>query len=109
MSPLGSILVSVNSDAVGKDVGNGIILEIVIGVALTIRDGLHCNPQESAPPTVTNGIGSYAPPLVGIRVVFDHRVAFIFVIVMANAEVVFQEDDKSSNVKRYLINYPVSR
>jgi hypothetical protein len=36
MFPLGSILVSVNSDAVGKDVGNGIVLEIVIGVALPI-------------------------------------------------------------------------
>jgi hypothetical protein len=29
-------------------------------------------------------------------VVFDHRVAFIFVIVMANVEVVFQEGDESS-------------
>ena len=33
---LRSILVSVNFDAVKKDVGNGIILEIVIGVALPI-------------------------------------------------------------------------
>jgi hypothetical protein len=96
MSPLGSILVSVNSDAVGKDVGNGIVLEIVISVALPIRDGLRRNPQESAPPTVADDVGSYAPPLVGVRVVFDHRVAFIFVVVMANVEVVFQEGDESS-------------
>jgi hypothetical protein len=34
--PLGSILVSVNSNAVGKDVGGGIVLEIVIGIALPI-------------------------------------------------------------------------
>jgi hypothetical protein len=34
--PLGSILVSITSDAVGKDDGGGIILEIVIGVALPI-------------------------------------------------------------------------
>ncbi len=87
---------SVNSDAFGKDVGNGIVLEIVISVALPIRDGLRCNPQESAPPTVANNVGSYAPPLVGVRVVFDHRVAFIFVVVMANVEVVFQEGDESS-------------
>jgi hypothetical protein len=31
--PLGSILVSVNSDAVGKDVGGSTVLEIAIGVA----------------------------------------------------------------------------
>jgi hypothetical protein len=93
MSPLGSILVSVNTDAVGKDVGNGIGLEIVIGVALPVRDGLRCNPQESTPPTVADNIGSYVPPLVGIRVVFDHRVAFIFVVIMANVEVVFQEQE----------------
>jgi hypothetical protein len=96
MSPLGSILVSVNSDVVGKDVGNGIVLEIVIGIALPIRDGLRCNPQESAPPRVTNNVDSYAPPLVSVRVVFDHRVAFIFVVVMANVKVVFQEGDESS-------------
>jgi hypothetical protein len=29
-------------------------------------------------------------------VVFNHRVAFIFVVVMANVEVVFQEGDESS-------------
>jgi hypothetical protein len=34
--PLGSMLVSINSDAIGKDVGGGIILEIVINVALPI-------------------------------------------------------------------------
>ena len=84
---------SVNSDAVGKDVGNGIVHEIVIGVALPIRDGLRRNPQESAPPTVADDVVSYAPPLVGVRVVFDHRVAFIFVVVMANVEVVFQEQE----------------
>ncbi len=61
---------SVNSDAVGKDVGNGIVLEIVIGIALPIQYGLRCNPQESAPPTVANDVGSYAPPLVGICVVY---------------------------------------
>ncbi len=83
---------SVNSNAVGKDVGNGIVLEIVIGVALPIQDGLRCNAQESAPPTVADNIGSYAPPLVGICVVFNHR-AFIFVVVMANVEVVFQEQE----------------
>jgi hypothetical protein len=60
--PLGSILVSVNSNAVGKDVGGGIVLEIVIGVALPIQDGLCCHTQESTPPTVTNDIGSFAPP-----------------------------------------------
>ncbi len=87
---------SVNSDAVGKDVGNGIVLEIVIGVALPIRDSLCCNRQESAPPTVADNVGSYAPPLVGACVVFDHHIAFIFVIVMANVKVVFQEGDESS-------------
>jgi hypothetical protein len=93
MSPLLSILVSVDSDAVGKDVGNGIVLEIVISVALPIRDGLRCNPQESAPTTVANDVGSYAPPLVSICVVFNHRVAFIFVVLMANVKVVFQEQE----------------
>ncbi len=87
---------SVNSNAVGKDVGNGIVLETVIGVALPIRDGLCPNPQESAPPTVANNVGSYAPPLVGVRVIFDHCIAFIFVVIMANVEVVFQEGDESS-------------
>ncbi len=96
---------SVDSDAVGKDVGNGIILEIVIGVALPIRDGLHRNPQESALPTVANNIGSYAPPLVGVCVVFDHHVAFIFAAVMANIEIVFQEQegDESSASKGGMI------
>ena len=60
--PLGSILVSVNSDVVGKDVSGGIVLEIVIGVALPIRDGLPRYPQESAPPTVVDNVGSFAPP-----------------------------------------------
>jgi hypothetical protein len=96
MSPLGSILVSFNSDAVGKDVGNGIVLEVVIGVALPIRDGLRCNPQESAPPTAAADVGSYAPPLVGVRVVFDNRTTFIFAVVIANVKVVFQEGDESS-------------
>jgi hypothetical protein len=59
MSPLKSILVSVNSDAVRKDVGNGIVLEIVIGIALPIRAGLCRNPQESAPPTVADDIGTF--------------------------------------------------
>ncbi len=90
------MLLSVNSDAVGKDVDNGIIPEIVIGVTLPIRDGLHHNPQESAPPMVADNVGSYAPPLIGVSVVFTHRVAFIFVVVMANVEVVFQESDESS-------------
>jgi hypothetical protein len=36
------------------------------------------------------------PPLIGVCVVFNHRIAFIFVIIMANIEVVFQEGDKSS-------------
>ncbi len=85
----------VNSDAVQKDVGNGIVLEIVIGVALPIQDGLCCNPQEPAPLTFADDVGSYAPPLIGICVVFDHRVTFNFVIVMANVEVVFQEGDES--------------
>ncbi len=84
---------SVNSDAVGKDVGNGIVLEIVINIALPIQDGLCCNPQESAPPMVANNVGSYAPPLVGVCVVFGHRVAFIFVLIMANVKVVFQEQE----------------
>jgi hypothetical protein len=107
MSPFGSILVSINSDAVGKDVGNGIILEIVIGVALPIRDGLCRNPQESAPPMVADNLGSYAPPLVGVRVVFNHRVAFIFVVVMANVKVVFQEQegDESSASEGGMILY----
>ncbi len=60
--PLGSILKSVNSDVVGNDVGGGIVLEIVIGVALPIQDGLPCHPQESAPPTVVDNVGSFAPP-----------------------------------------------
>jgi hypothetical protein len=34
--PLGSILVSINSNVVGKDVTGGIVLEISIGVALPI-------------------------------------------------------------------------
>jgi hypothetical protein len=80
---------------VRKDVGNGVVLEIVIGIALPIQDGLCCNPQESAPPMVTDNIGSYAPPLIGVHVVFNHRVALIFVIVMANVKVVFQEGDES--------------
>ncbi len=87
---------SIDSDAVGKDVGNSIVLEIVIGIALPIQDSLRCNPQESSPPTIADDIGSYAPPLVGVRVVFDHRVAFIFVVVMANIKVVFQEGYESS-------------
>jgi hypothetical protein len=75
--PLGSILVSLNSDAFGTDVGGGIVLAIVIGIAVPIRDGLRRHPQESAPPTVVNDVGTYAPPpLVGICAVFDHRVAF---------------------------------
>jgi hypothetical protein len=90
------MLVSVDSNAAGKYVGNGIVLEIVIGVALPIRDGLCRNPQESAPPTVANDVGSYVPPLVGICVVFDHRIAFIFIVIMANVKVVFQEGDESS-------------
>ncbi len=45
---------------------------------------------------VAANIGSYAPPLVGVRVVFNPRIAFIFVVVMANVEVVFQEVDESS-------------
>ncbi len=53
---------SVNSDAVGKDVGGGIVLEIVIGIALPIRDGLCHHTQESAPPTVVDDVGSFAPP-----------------------------------------------
>jgi hypothetical protein len=61
-SPLRSILVSVNSDAIGNDVGGGIILEIVIGVTLPIQDGLLCQPQESAPLTIINNVGSYASP-----------------------------------------------
>ncbi len=96
MSPLGSILVSVNSDAVGKDVGNGNVPEIVIGIALPIQDGLRCNPQKPAPPTVADNVCSYAPPVVGVCVVFDHRVAFIFIVIMANVEVVIQEGDESS-------------
>ncbi len=84
---------SINSDAVGKDVGNGIILEIVNGVALPIQHGLCCNPQESAPPTVAYDVVSYAPPLVGVRVVFNHCITFIFVFIMANVEVVFQEQE----------------
>jgi hypothetical protein len=59
---LRSMLVSVNSDAAVKDVGGGILLEIVIGVAFPIRDGLRCHPQESAPPTIIDNIGSYVPP-----------------------------------------------
>jgi hypothetical protein len=90
------MLVSFNSDAVGKDVGSAIVLDIVIGVALPIQDGLCCNPQEFAPPTVADNIGSYAPPLIGVCVVFDYRVAFIFVVIMANAKIVFQEGDESS-------------
>jgi hypothetical protein len=54
--------VSVNSDAVGKDVGGGIVLEIVISVALPIQDGLHCHTEESAPPTVIDNVGSFASP-----------------------------------------------
>jgi hypothetical protein len=60
--PLGSILVSVNSNAVGKDVGGGIVLEIVIGVPLPIRDDLRCHTQEFAPPTSIDDVGSFAPP-----------------------------------------------
>ncbi len=40
---------------------------------------------------VANNVGSYAPPLVSINVVFNHCVAFIFIAVMANIKVVFQE------------------
>jgi hypothetical protein len=54
------------------------------------------NPQESAPPTIADKVGSYAPPLVGVCVVFDHPVAFIFIVIMANIKVVFQESDESS-------------
>jgi hypothetical protein len=60
--PLGSFLVSLNSDVFGTDVGGGIFLEIVIGVAIPIQDGLCCHPQESAPLTVVDNVGSYAPP-----------------------------------------------
>ncbi len=59
---LGSILVSLNSDAFGTDVGGGIVLGIVISVAILIQDGLRCHPQESAPPTVIDDVSSYAPP-----------------------------------------------
>jgi hypothetical protein len=65
--------VTINSDAIGKDVGGGIVLEIVIGVALPIRDGLRCHPQESTPLTVVDNVGSYAPPLIGIRAVFNRH------------------------------------
>ncbi len=78
---------SVNSDAIRKDVGGSIVLEIVIGVALPIRDGLPCNPQESAPPTVAIDVGSYAPPLIGITAVFDHCVAFVIVLIVAKVKV----------------------
>jgi hypothetical protein len=59
--PFGSILLSLNSDAFGTDVGGDIVLGIVIGIAVPIQDGLHCHPQESAPPTIVNNVGSYAP------------------------------------------------
>jgi hypothetical protein len=61
--------VSLNSDAFEADVGGGIVLGIVIGLAVPIQDGFCCHPQESAPPTVVNDIGSYAPPplLVFVR------------------------------------------
>ncbi len=48
------------------------------------------------PPTVANNAGSCAPPLVGVHVVINHCIAFIFVVVMANVKVVFQEGDASS-------------
>jgi hypothetical protein len=58
--PLGSILVSLNSDAFGTDVGGGIVLGIVIRLAIPIRDGLCCHPQESAPPTIIDNVGSFS-------------------------------------------------
>ncbi len=81
--PLGSVLVSIDSDAVGTDVGGGIILENVIGVAHPIWDGLRCHSQESAPPTVVDDVGSYAPhPLFGICAVFDHCITFVVIVVV---------------------------
>ncbi len=51
------------------------------------------NPHPQRSPTT---LVAMLPPLVGVRVVFDHRIAFIFIAVMANVEVVFQEGDESS-------------
>jgi hypothetical protein len=79
--------VSINSDDVGKYVGGGVVLEIVIGIALPIPDGLCCHPQKSATPTIIEDIGSYAPPLVGVCAVFNHCIAFIVVVVVANVKV----------------------
>ncbi len=70
MSPLGSIVVPVNSDAVGKNDGGGIILEIAIGVTLSILDGLR---------QLLTTLVARLPPLVSGRAVFDHSVAIVVV------------------------------
>jgi hypothetical protein len=46
--PLGSIYVSLNSNAFGTDVSGGIVLEIVIGIAVPIQDGLRRQRRQSA-------------------------------------------------------------
>jgi hypothetical protein len=85
--PLGSILVSLNSNDVGKDVGCVIFLEIVIGIALPIKDGLCCHPQESTPQTLSTTLVAMLPPLVGACAVLNYCIAFVVVIVVANVEV----------------------
>jgi hypothetical protein len=70
MSPPRIIVVPVNSDAVGNNDGGSIILEIVIGVALSIRDGLR---------RLSTKLVARLPPLVIGRAVFDHSVAIVVV------------------------------
>ncbi len=85
--PLESILVSVNSDAVRKDVGGGIVLEIVIDIALPIQDAFIATLKNPHPQPLLTTLVALLLPLDGVCAVFDHRVAFVVIVVMANVEV----------------------